>query len=256
MKIFIRSLVTFAAGLGMFLAWKIGSVGELRWHENQRRLSRQRDAILALSPLDGKASKSESTELPAIPADSRRGELVSLRAESIRLEDAMERLKAKLATQSGGIKGAMPPAEFIPFGVPAASGARSNHDDKLYRAELEKAAFRRSDARRLSSALRRFSRANEGNFPGSFLEVLTSLDESDSPREIGAFDLLFQGNTEDLGVIPLNAVALIREREPWRSPSGKMARIYGMLGGFIRIVESDDDFVAWERAHVVPLVSK
>jgi len=44
---------------------------------------------------------------------------------------------------------------------------------------------------------------------------------------------------------------VIRERQTWIAPSGKRARVYGMADGRSEIIESDDDFKAWEAEHII-----
>ncbi len=50
-------------------------------------------------------------------------------------------------------------------------------------------------------------------------------------------------------------VALIREREPWLTPEGNWARVYGYADGWSEIVQPydpEDNFQSWEAAHVIP----
>ena len=44
---------------------------------------------------------------------------------------------------------------------------------------------------------------------------------------------------------------LVRQRQAWPTPAGKMGRIYVMADGLLRVVEAEDNFVRWEEAHVV-----
>jgi tellurite resistance-related uncharacterized protein len=66
------------------------------------------------------------------------------------------------------------------------------------------------------------------------------------------FEMVYQGSYNELTNVPLQEVALIRERHAWPTPSGKWARIYVMAGGEVNIVEADDNFQSWEAAHIVP----
>jgi tellurite resistance-related uncharacterized protein len=66
------------------------------------------------------------------------------------------------------------------------------------------------------------------------------------------FELVFQGSKKELTNVPEQAVALLRERQAWQTPSGKWARIYVMAGGEVKVVESDGSFQSWEAAHVIP----
>ena len=64
--------------------------------------------------------------------------------------------------------------------------------------------------------------------------------------------MVYQGSFNEFTNIPDQAVALIRERQPWPTPRGKSARIYVMANGFVRIVEADDNFQSWEAEHIIP----
>ena len=70
-----------------------------------------------------------------------------------------------------------------------------------------------------------------------------------------AFEIVYQGSLDQLKNIPLGSVALIRDRQAWLAPSGKMAKVYGMADGSGLIVESDDNFQSWEAEHILPLAS-
>ena len=64
--------------------------------------------------------------------------------------------------------------------------------------------------------------------------------------------MVYRGSLKDLTEIPQQVVALLRERQPWPTPNGKLARIYAMANGFVKIVESDDNFQSWESQHIIP----
>ncbi len=52
--------------------------------------------------------------------------------------------------------------------------------------------------------------------------------------------------------LPSLEIPLVRQRQAWPGPDGiKMARIYGMMGGACRVIESDDNFQSWEAEHVI-----
>jgi len=60
------------------------------------------------------------------------------------------------------------------------------------------------------------------------------------------FEIVYQGSQNDLSNIPPRRVALIRERQPWLTPDGKWARVYGYADGAASIVESDGNFQSWD----------
>jgi hypothetical protein len=66
------------------------------------------------------------------------------------------------------------------------------------------------------------------------------------------FEIVYQGSQHDLSNIPPRRVALIRERQPWLTPDGRWARVYGYADGAASTVESDDNFQSWDAQHVIP----
>jgi hypothetical protein len=108
------------------------------------------------------------------------------------------------------------------------------------------------DARNLSSAIRKYAREHEGEFPTNFDQAAPYVYKDQELPRTSEFEMVFQGSLNELTNIPPSAVALIRERQAWPTPSGKWARIYVMTFGEVRVVESDDNFHYWEAAHVIP----
>jgi hypothetical protein len=108
------------------------------------------------------------------------------------------------------------------------------------------------DARNLSRAVRFYAREHQGEFPSAFDEAADYYEKDEPLPRTSDFELVFQGSTKDLASIPEQAVALLRERQSWPTPGGKSARIYVMVGGDVRVVESEDNFQSWEAEHVIP----
>jgi len=125
-----------------------------------------------------------------------------------------------------------------------------------------RAAGKLNDARALTAALRKYADEHEGAFPFNLEQIgpyLPKPSEADSPPWANAplsgtndFHLVFQGSQTDLTNIPPRRVALIRERQPWLTPDGKWARVYGYADGAASPVESDDNFQSWDAQHIIP----
>jgi hypothetical protein len=119
-----------------------------------------------------------------------------------------------------------------------------------------------NDAKSLTAALRTYADAHQGGFPLNLDQVAAYLPkppEADTPEWANKpltgtndFEIMFQGSQNDLTNIPARRVALIRERQPWLTPDGKWARVYGYADGAAGIVESDDNFQSWEAQHIIP----
>ena len=113
----------------------------------------------------------------------------------------------------------------------------------------------RSVAQELGAAVRKYAREHGGQFPKSFNDAADYLDGKRPLPEAQHFELVFHGATNELNGIPHQAVALIRQRDAWLTPAGKLARIYIMADGLLRIVESEDNFASWETDHIIPASS-
>ena len=137
-----------------------------------------------------------------------------------------------------------------------------NHESAITFAGGPRATGKLNDARALAAALRKYADESQGDFPLNLDPVAPYLPkalEADSPPWANApltgtndFEIVYQGSLNDLSNIPPRRVALIRERQPWRTPDGKWARVYGYADGAASIVESDDNFQSWEAQHVIP----
>ena len=79
----------------------------------------------------------------------------------------------------------------------------------------------------------------------------------DSPLSgTNRFEIVFQGLQNELSNIPPRRVALIREQQPWLTPDGKWARVYGLADGMSVTVVSDDNFQTWDAQHIIPQASE
>jgi hypothetical protein len=121
---------------------------------------------------------------------------------------------------------------------------------------------KQNDGRVLASALLQYADQHDGKFPLSFDEVVSYFPKpltSDSPPWKDApltgtneFEIVYQGSTNDLIYIPGRRVALIRERTPWPTADGQLARVYGYADGSVSTVKSDDNFQSWDAQHLIP----
>jgi hypothetical protein len=110
------------------------------------------------------------------------------------------------------------------------------------------------DAQNLAHSLRTYASQNGGRFPASFEEAASYRFKQSYYRipQSSEFEIVYHGTLDDLTNIPGQTVALLRERQPWPTPSGKLGRLYATANGSIKIVESDDNFQAWEAESIIP----
>jgi hypothetical protein len=106
------------------------------------------------------------------------------------------------------------------------------------------------DGRNLSTAFAMYASDHQGRFPSSLDQVAKYLAQYPLSGT-NEFDIIYRGSLDELKGIPRGSVVVIRERQTWIAPSGKRARVYGMADGRSEIIESDDDFKAWEAEHII-----
>src|SRR5438034_8949575 len=125
-----------------------------------------------------------------------------------------------------------------------------SHPPEYYKQLGRMAGAKPVDARNLSTAFGMYALDHQGQFPSSLEQVATYL--GDMPLSgTNQFEIVYRGSLDELKGIPRGAVALFRDRQTWIAPSGKRARVYGMANGMSEIIESDDDFKAWEAEHII-----
>jgi hypothetical protein len=200
-------------------------------------------------------------------------ELLRLRSTAAGLRTQVSALAKQVPQTSRATVNFAVPAPLRPNkDFPGSVVVISDSNSKEYEAQLYNMALNRDhptmgDARNLSYAVRAYSRAHDGEFPGSFDQAASYAYKSDIPLAgtrkgrdpmagVDQFDLVYQGSLNDVTNIPINAVALMRERVAWPTPAGKWAKLYGMLAGRVVVVESDDNFQSWEAAHLIPPASQ
>jgi hypothetical protein len=127
--------------------------------------------------------------------------------------------------------------------------------DKL----MSSAGARENETHKVATAILIYSLQHQGQVPTNIESVAAQLDRI--TRGIGQlpidgtnqFEFVYHGSYSDLNGIPTGKVAVVRHRETWAAPDGRMARVYGMLDGHSQIVASDDNFQSWEAEHIIDL---
>lgn len=175
------------------------------------------------------------------PPIDRTAELMKLRTEAEALRKQTNELGKQLAER---IRSRQPQT---------AADANS----KEYRKQLHEMADEKTGvANALSLALGRYAYYHHGDFPSNWDQDGLSLSRPGGaklpPNATNEFEIIYQGSRNDLTNVPWGAVAVIREWKSWPTPSGNRAKVYGMASGEAEVVESDDNFQAWEAEHIVP----
>jgi hypothetical protein len=211
-----------------------------------------------LAPTNDSSTNTQMAELLRL-----RSVAAGLRTQVSALEKQMPQIAR--ATLSFATPAPLRPNKDFPGSVVVVSDSNSREYEALLYNMADKLSM--GDARNLSYAVRGYARAHDGEFPGSFDEAAPYVFKGEYPlggtrkgrdpmAGSDAFDLVYQGSLNDVTNIPINAVALIRERVAWPTSAGKWAKLYVMLAGRVVVVESDDNFQSWEVAHLIPSASQ
>jgi hypothetical protein len=293
LKIILVS-VFVVGGLTASLLIQDQAEGKLR--ESDAVLRRQDNQLAALAAEHQRLSNLVA-QANSSSAEDQLAELAKLRSQAEAFRKQTNELGKQLAEnrRSRPWRAASRPAWDC---TPAISGVSvaSDSNSEEYKKQLGMTSGKMADVRTLSSAVRKYAREHQGEFPTNFDQAAPYLYEIQAqankfheqfrklansptpPKEVNLrdlvadkgdldastppkpqefpwtseFEMVYQGSDNELTNVPWQAVALIRERQAWPTPRGKSARIYVMAGGEIQIVESDDDFQAWEAEHIIP----
>jgi hypothetical protein len=253
-----------AAGLTASLALRNDAQAKLRVKE---QLLRQQNAQVSdltteHQRLSNLVLRTNSPSKDRTPQDYT-AELSKLRAEAEALRQQTNEL-AKQVAENRRTR----PLPNMPMPDRGGSGHSdmvvSSSDSKEYKEQLYRVGAAsphsgpfnidaRKDAQNLGHAVHKYAAEHAGEVPTSFDQTAPQhFIESYRVPNASEYDIVYRGSLNDLTNIPRQAVALVREREPWPTPAGKLGRIYVMANGFVKIVESDDNFQSWEAEYIVP----
>jgi len=278
-------VIAAIAAIGVVASLAIQHRGQRKLHEKETVLRQQVNQLDKLAAEHQRLSSflvEPGSSATNVPADDYTAELEKLRSEAERLRKHTNELAKQLAENRRARplpRAAMPTA----LSITIARDVVSDSNSEEYKVQLYRIASAAPhslpltndrtmhDARQLSSAVSKYARDHQGEFPTSFdqaapyfYEVQAQQDEETRKLESSLppkqqesllpseFEMVYQGSLKELTSIPDQVVALLRERQAWPTPRGKWARIYVMANGFVRVVESDDNFQSWEAEHIIP----
>ena len=200
--------------------------------------SRQQDNQFAALASDHKRLSNVVAQVKSSPPDGQQRELQKLRIEvelhrkqiyelEMKLEPARQARIALLASER-------PAPEY-----------RKQRDEMV--------AGKIKDASSLSEAIEHYLANHQDQFPSSLDQLAPYLQKEHlSLTGTNEFEIVYTGTYARFTNIPVQGVAVFRERLSWLAPSGKWARLYVTADGHRHIVESDDNFQAWEAEHIFP----
>lgn len=214
-------------------------------HQRQARLRERHGELLELEDHFARLT-AESQRLAGAAVQAASPVTNDPAAELAGLRNEAQSLQKKIKDQDKPLTGNRSPRSS-PAGSPEIS-----HPPEYWEQLHQLAGSKPFDAVRLTTAIKAYASDHAGRVPASLDLVETYVRKNGGAfTGINEFDLVYQGSLDQLKNIPLGEVALIRDRQTWLAPGGKPARVYGMANGSGQIVESDDNFQAWEAEHII-----
>src|SRR6266516_405734 len=200
--------------------------------------SRQQDNQFAALASDHKRLSNVVAQVKSSPPDGQQRELQKLRIEVELHRKQIYELEMKLE-----------PARQARIALVA-----SERPAPEYRKQRdEMVAGKIKDASSLSEAIEHYLANHQDQFPSSLDQLAPYLQKVHlSLTGMNEFEIVYTVTCARFTNIPIQGVAVFRERQAWLAPSGKWARLYVTADGHRHIVESDDNFQAWEAEHIFP----
>ena len=263
LKIFFIGAIAVA---GVTASLMIRSQSQARLRESEAALCQQDNRLAELAAEQQRLSNLVA-QASRVSAEDASAELLKLRSEVEALRKQTNELGRHRAEERQWRPSDSDSSTRSKTSSSVAAEVVSDSDSEEYRVQLYRMASAAphsppltndrttGDARNLSSALRKYAREHQGEFPTNFDEAASYYYKDEPLPRTSEFELVYQGSLNELTNVPPQAVALIRERQAWPTPRGKWARVYVMVEGNVKVVESDDNFQSWEAAHVLPPLS-
>jgi hypothetical protein len=213
--------------------------GQVKLRENDALLQQQDRRLTELTAEHQRLSN-RVAQADSPPAEDQTAELAKLRGQA----ETLQKQTSKLGMQ----------LEQNRRGQPSPSASKPDpHPPEYYEQMHQMAGGAEKDARKLVRAFLTYASDNQDRFPSSLDELAPVMrKEHLSLTGTNELEIVYRGSLGELKNVPLGAVAVVRVRQTWLAPSGKMARVYGMANGSTLIVESDDNFQSWEAEHILP----
>ena len=233
-------LIGAVATAGMTGSLVIQHQAQAKLRENAAMLRQQDNQLAELTAEHQRLSKLFA-QTTSPPAEDRTAELAKLRTEAEALRKQADELRKQQA-------------ENYPSGPSQTAPTTDDYPEEYYVQRNRISDGKTEDAYTLSVVLVNYALEHQGQFPANLDPVAPYLLKRNmSLTGTNEFEIVYQGSLNELTNVPLRAVALVRERHAWLTPSGKWARVYSPVAdGMAHVVESDDNFQSYEAEHIIP----
>jgi len=173
------------------------------------------------------------------------GELLRLRGEVGRLRQEKTDMERLAAAENARLREAMAEIQTARQGRPATF----TPEQQQFRDET---IARMNQAKQWARAFIMYAEDHNGQLPASFAEAKATFQSNNSKLDLlddTNFEVVFAGSRRDLtNSLLLTQTVLIREKEPRRSPGGKLVKTYAFADGHAEAVTAPNgDFAELEK---------
>lgn len=236
-KLKIISIAAIAIA-GAAAALMIQHKSQVRFREREAWLQQQ-DKQLAGLTAENRRLSNLVAHADSVPPEDHTAELAKLRSEAEALKKQTNDLGRQLEKS--------PEPQSLP-----SAPAPETHTPEYWEQLHQTAGGKTTDAIRLALGFWNYASDHQDQCPSNLDQIAPYLaKEKLSLSGTNQFEIVYQGSRDQLKGLPIGTVAVIRDRQTWVGPDGKMMRVYGMAGGVGQIVASDDNFQSWEAQHII-----
>lgn len=208
---------------------------DVAWQQHADQLDRLTAENQRLSNL--------AAQVKSVFTDDQLRELMRLRGEVGLLRRQTNEL-GKLAEENRRFRAALPNSR------PNSPNAEEDPAGEL---EKQFGIAKLTDAKELVLGFIMHADKNQNRFPANSDQLAPYLRKANLTGT-NDFEIVYQGSSQELA--NPNSVILVREQQAWRTRDGKWAKTYGFADGHSEIhSEPEGNFEAWEKKHIVPVVT-
>jgi len=225
-----------AAGLAAALA--IQHQSHAKYAENAAWLRSKDEQLAALTAKSERLSNLVANSSSDTMTDIQTSELAKLRSEV----DALKRQSNDLIKL------------FEAKHAPKPASESESNSAEYWEALQRAAIIKLEDAKHLSWAFLNYVHDHHGQCPDSPNQLAPYLAKFKwAVSGTNQFEIVYRGSivADTLETIPVQTIAVIRDKQTWQGEGGRMMRVYGFVGAEAQIISSDDDFQSWEAQHVI-----
>jgi len=235
-KMFTVAVVVIA---GLALTMITRHPSQVKFRQNEILLQEQAEQLATLTAERDRLSNLVANAANDAASDGHATELVKLRSVAEALKKQTNDLSRQLEKRHASVPSRPAPAP-------------ESHTPEYWQQVQQLAGSKPWEARDLASAIVSYASDHQNQCPSNLDQVASYLAKAKLTLSgTNQFEIIYQGSFDRLEGIARGNVAVLRDRQIWAAPDGKLMRVYGMADGTGQTVPSDDNFRSWEAEHVI-----